>query len=70
MARQTPSQTAPMPFLAFFGAITNSVSRLLAAQDRSAQVLRLQNLSDDELADIGLSRDMILRHVYRDTYYV
>jgi uncharacterized protein YjiS (DUF1127 family) len=42
----------------------------LAAQNRSAQVLRLQKLSDDELADIGLSRDTILRHVYRDTYYV
>ncbi|KQI73065.1 hypothetical protein AN191_03990 [Loktanella sp. 5RATIMAR09] len=70
MARQTPSQTAPSPFLAFFNAIASSVSRLLAAQNRSAQVLRLQNLSDDELADIGLSRDTILRHVYRDTYYV
>lgn len=70
MARYNTTQTAPMPFLAFFGAIASGVSRLLAAQNRSAQVLRLQNLSDDELADIGLSRDTILRHVYRDTYYV
>jgi uncharacterized protein YjiS (DUF1127 family) len=70
MARHTSSNTAPLPFLAFFGAIASGVSRLLAAQNRSAQVLRLQKLSDDELADIGLSRDTILRHVYRDTYYV
>jgi len=70
MARHTHSQTAPLPFLAFFGAISSGVSRLLAARNRSGQVQRLQKLSDEELADIGLSRDTIMRHVYRDIYYV
>ena len=44
--------------------------RIIAAQNRSDDVARMQNLSDQQLADIGLSRDGIVRHVYRDIYYV
>jgi uncharacterized protein YjiS (DUF1127 family) len=43
---------------------------LLSARNRSADVARLQNLSDDDLGRIGLTRHDIMRHVYRDIYYV
>ncbi|WP_342070656.1 DUF1127 domain-containing protein [Yoonia algicola] len=70
MARHNHSPAAPAPFLAFFGAISSGVTRLLDTKNRSGDVQRLQKLSDEELADIGLSRDTIVRHVYRDIYYV
>ncbi len=52
------------------GALSNAVRRIVASQNRSAEVQRMQALSDRELADMGLSRDTILRHVYRDLYYI
>lgn len=40
----------------------------MAAQDRGAEVRRMQNLSDRELADLGLTRDGIVQHVYHEIY--
>ena len=45
-------------------------ARIIAAQNRSVDIERMQNLSDRELADMGLDRAEIVRHVYRDIYYV
>ncbi len=53
-----------------FGSFSRLFSRLIAAQNRSADVHRMQSLSDAELAKMGLNRDDIIRHVYRDIYYV
>lgn len=50
--------------------VTDVFSRFIAAQSRSLDVQRMQHLSDRELADMGLNRDDIVRHVYRDIYYV
>ena len=58
------------PAFTFFSAIAGFFDRLAAAQNRSAEVQRMQELSDRELADIGLNRKDIVRHVYRDIYYV
>ncbi len=44
--------------------------RVADSQNRSVDVQRMQKLSDRELADIGISREDIVRHVYRDIYYV
>ncbi|MEL6684146.1 MAG: DUF1127 domain-containing protein [Pseudomonadota bacterium] len=52
------------------GAISQFFTRLTAAQNRSTDVQRMQSLSDAELAKMGLNRDDIVRHVYRDIYYV
>ncbi|WP_341365754.1 DUF1127 domain-containing protein [Yoonia sp. BS5-3] len=46
------------------------MDRLIIAQNRTETVEKLQALSDAELAEIGLSRDDIFRHVYRDIYYI
>ena len=42
----------------------------MSARDRSAQVERLQAKSDAELAAMGLTRDDIVRHVFRDIIYL
>jgi len=47
-----------------------AVAGLLSARNRSADVARLQSLSDDDLGRIGLTRHDIMRHVYRDIYYI
>jgi len=41
-----------------------------AGQARFDQIQRLQALSDDELAKRGIARDDIVRHVYRDLFYI
>ncbi|MCB1358656.1 MAG: DUF1127 domain-containing protein [Maritimibacter sp.] len=48
---------------AFFADITE-------AHSRSDQVMKLQALSDDELAARGLTRDEIVRHVFADKLYL
>ncbi|PJI91497.1 hypothetical protein BC777_0325 [Yoonia maricola] len=55
---------------AFSNAIRGFFTRIIAAQNRSIDVERMQDLSDAELAQMGLTRDGIVRHVYRDIYYV
>jgi hypothetical protein len=40
------------------------------AQNRTSQVARMQDLSDADLAKLGVRRADIVRHVYRDIYYV
>ena len=54
----------------FFGGIAAFFERLMEAQTRSNEVRRMQNLSDAELAKLGVSRENIVRQVYRDVYYV
>ncbi|WP_242494166.1 hypothetical protein [Salipiger sp. IMCC34102] len=40
------------------------------SHDRSAQIEALQDKSDAELARMGLSRDRIVHHVFRDILYI
>ncbi len=62
-----PEISAP---LTFFSSISAFFERLMAAQTRSIEVDRMQRLSDAELEALGVSRDQIIRQVYRDVYYV
>lgn len=63
---------APNP--AFFTALSARVfaffDRLMTAQSRTTAVEALRELSDRELSDIGIARENIVRHVYRDVYYL
>jgi uncharacterized protein YjiS (DUF1127 family) len=52
-----------------WGRIAQFFDNMIEAQDRSLDVQRLQRLSDRELADIGIKREDIVRHVYRNIYY-
>ncbi|WP_340286405.1 hypothetical protein [Sulfitobacter pontiacus] len=41
-----------------------------ANSGRMRQVTFLQSKTDEELAAMGIKRDDIVHHVFRDTYYV
>ncbi|MDP5085315.1 MAG: DUF1127 domain-containing protein [Yoonia sp.] len=55
---------------AFFNSIAGFFDRVIASQNRSVEVQRMQRLSDRELEDIGVNRDDIVRYVYRDIYHI
>lgn len=73
MAFYTNSLDAPHTdgvFARAVAALTNFFAQISYAQSRVDKINRLLDLSDDELAKIGLKRTDIVRHVYRDTYHI
>ncbi|MGB4719828.1 MAG: DUF1127 domain-containing protein [Planktomarina temperata] len=48
----------------------NFLVSISTAQSRVRQIEFLGALSDEELAQRGLTRQDIVRHVYRDAYYI
>lgn len=54
----------------FFSSMAVSLQVANESQARLDQIQRLQSKTDDELAAIGLTRDDIVRHVYRDMFNV
>ncbi len=66
--------TNAVPHRSFIGAILMSVFDWLAraseANARVAQFEKLQAKSDEELAELGMRRDDIARHVFRDVLYI
>ena len=53
-----------------FESIYLAISVLGNYDGRLQEVHRLQALTDAQLAEKGLSRDEIVRHVFRDLYYI
>ena len=49
-----------------FTAIGKAMVAVAEASSRQDQVAYLESLSDEELADKGLTRDRIVMHVFRD----
>lgn len=57
----------PAPsILAFLAGLAKSFAFATSAQGRFDEILRLQALDDDALARLGIAREEIVRHVYRD----
>ena len=54
----------------FFAGIGHGIMTGSTAHHRYEQVQRLQAKSDAELADLGLKRDEIVHHVFKDLYYI
>lgn len=54
----------------FFARIGDALMRLAEAQARTAEVERLGAKSDAELARMGLEREDIVHHVFRDILYI
>ncbi len=54
----------------FFAALWNSAREQAKMEQRLRQMRKLESLSDDELAKLGIARDRIAHHVFRDIYYV
>lgn len=51
---------------AFFTALGQGLNAYIETRSRSAELQRLFDMSDAELARIGLTRDGIVAHVFRD----
>ncbi|SDY17856.1 DUF1127 domain-containing protein [Citreimonas salinaria] len=66
--------TAPHSAAGFFHGLGNRILSFLTAiaesNSRMREAERLNAMSDAELARIGLKREDIARHVFRDMYYV
>lgn len=55
---------------AFFAGLGQGVNAYLERQSRIAEIERLAALGDDELAALGIERDRIVQHVFRDKFYI
>ena len=73
----TPNAAAGTSPRGILTAITGGLSRFgmflmtnSAGAARLRQVEALRAKSDAELADMGIARDAIVEHVFRDLYYV
>lgn len=54
----------------FFAGIGNGLNAYSKRRSRVDQIERLEAKSDAELAGMGLSRDRIVQHVFRDIIYI
>jgi uncharacterized protein YjiS (DUF1127 family) len=72
MATQTLHAPQPLrvvaPITGFFAHLARAVALSSGAQNRYDRVLRLQALSDAQLAERGIARDDIVRHVFSDLF--
>ncbi len=57
-------------FASIGNAIVRSMTAIAEADSRVRRVQQLQAMSDAELAERGISRDEIVHHVFRSTYYM
>ena len=68
------SQTQPHSFLErigdFFTSLFNSIDLAASANVRIAQMEKLNAKSDEDLMKMGLRREDIARHVFRDVYHL
>lgn len=55
---------------AFFARLGESFLRYAERQSRTEQIARLEALSDAELGKLGLTREGIVGHVFRDKMYL
>ena len=53
-----------------FNGVLNFLVSISTAQSRVRQIEFLCALTDEELAERGLSRQDIVRYVYRDAYHI
>jgi uncharacterized protein YjiS (DUF1127 family) len=57
-----------LPVVRFFSALARAVASSSGAQARYDRVRRLQALSDADLAERGIARDDIVRHVFAEVF--
>ena len=78
MAYQSTDTTAAISFAgeikSAFGRVFSRLGRAIDtfAQHRSRgdEIMRLNAMSDEQLAKRGLTRETIVQHVFRDMYYL
>lgn len=57
-------------FAGFFTSIFNALASISESNVRVKEVQRLNDMSDEQLAGHGLKREDIVRHVFRDAFYI
>ncbi len=57
-------------FARMLDALKNFGTAYIEARSRQGQIAAYQAMSDAELAERGIERDNIVRHVFADTYYL
>lgn len=62
--------TAKTGRASFFDAIAKGFNAYLERQSRTAEIKRLNAMTDEQLASLGISRDRIAQYVFRDMFYV
>ncbi|MFZ3581471.1 hypothetical protein ACOI1H_04765 [Loktanella sp. DJP18] len=55
---------------AFFASIGQGMNAYMERRSRMGQIQALEAKSDAELAQMGIRRDRIVNHVFRDVVYV
>ena len=70
MAFYTDTLNAPIERVSIFAKIKSALKLMIEAQSRGAEADKLMRMTDKELDAMGVSRDTIVRHVYRDIYYI
>ncbi len=66
----TAADRSGNPLTTAFAAIGNWLISISESTARARRVEQLQNLSDAQLAELGIKRQDIVRHVFRDLYYI
>ena len=54
----------------FFTGLGNGMAAYIERNARTDEILRYQNMSDADLAARGIAREDIVRHVYRDRFFM
>ncbi len=54
----------------FFASIGQGMNAYMERRSRMTQIVALEAKSDEELAKMGIRRDRIVHHVFRDLFYV
>ncbi|MDU8926058.1 DUF1127 domain-containing protein [Alisedimentitalea sp. MJ-SS2] len=57
-------------FRRVLASIARGMSRYADANARRKQIEALESMTDEQLAQLGLTRDRIVRHVFRDQLYL
>lgn len=60
----------PSLFRRFLSGLARGIERQGQINSRRAQIEALDAKSDEELAAMGITRDQIAYHVFRDLYYI
>lgn len=58
------------PLRSFFAWLGNQMVAIAETNAQMAEVKRLQDMTDAQLAERGLTRDTIVEHVFRYKFYV
>ena len=66
----THTQPVRSRLAAFGNRILDGMAYMMEHNARLQRVQRLQSLSDESLAARGIARDDIVRHVFKDVYYL